>query len=141
VSTAWYFWYFATARGEAGLRANARGIAEVIWRRGSPSGLDDAMLDQAAEAFDNPDHVDIVIHSHRHRLATASRTSRLRAPKAPEPGDEPAMSITRTGGALTGPKHPPTWWSPVNRSPHSRRHREPLPLPDPPSRVTARSHR
>jgi hypothetical protein len=63
------------------------------------------MLDQAAEAFDNPDYVDIVIHSHRHRLATASRTNRLRAPKAPEPGDEPAMSITRRGGALTGPKH------------------------------------
>jgi pimeloyl-ACP methyl ester carboxylesterase len=69
----WYFWYFTTARGEAGLRANARGIAEVIWRRNSPSWtFDDAMLDRAAEAFDNPDYVDVVLHSYRHRLGLAA---------------------------------------------------------------------
>jgi pimeloyl-ACP methyl ester carboxylesterase len=65
----WYFFYFLTERGRAGLAANPRGIAEVIWRRNSPEwAFDDATLDRAAEAFDNPDYVDIVIHSYRHRL-------------------------------------------------------------------------
>ncbi len=65
----WYFFYFLTERGRAGLAANRRGIAEVIWRRNSPEwSFDDATLDRAAEAFENPDYVDIVIHSYRHRL-------------------------------------------------------------------------
>jgi pimeloyl-ACP methyl ester carboxylesterase len=68
----WYFWYFTTARGAAGLAANRRGIAEVIWRRNSPAWrFDDAMLDRAAAAFDNPDYVDVVLHSYRHRLGLA----------------------------------------------------------------------
>ncbi len=68
----WYFWYFTTARGEAGLTAHRRGIAEVIWRRNSPAWtFDDAMLDRAAEAFDNPDYVPVVLHSYRHRLGLA----------------------------------------------------------------------
>ena len=99
------FWYFATASGQAGLRAKVRGIAEVIWRRNSPSWtFDDATLDQAAEAFDNPDYVDIVIQSGRHRLGHGVVDESAARPKAPGPGDESAMSIIRSGGALTGPK-------------------------------------
>lgn len=65
----WYFFYFLTERGRAGLAANRREIAEVIWRRNSPEwAFDDAMLDCSAEAFENPDYVDVVIHSYRHRL-------------------------------------------------------------------------
>lgn len=65
----WYFWYFATERGRAGLSRDARGIADVIWRRNSPAWtFDHAELDRAAAAFDNPDYVDVVIHSYRHRL-------------------------------------------------------------------------
>lgn len=68
----WYFFYFATERGRAGLTANRREIAEVIWKRNSPNWpFDDATLDRAAEAFDNPDYVDVVIHSYRHRLGLA----------------------------------------------------------------------
>ena len=68
----WYFWYFTTARGQAGLQAHARDIAEVIWRRNSPAWpFDDALLDRTAIAFDNPDYVDVVIHSYRHRLGLA----------------------------------------------------------------------
>jgi pimeloyl-ACP methyl ester carboxylesterase len=68
----WYFYYFLTERGRAGLRAHAREIAEVIWRRNSPVwSFDDAVLDRAAEAFDNPDYVDVVVHSYRHRLGYA----------------------------------------------------------------------
>ena len=65
----WYFWYFATERGRAGLSRDARGIADVIWRRNSPLWtFDDADLARAAASFGNPDYVDVVIHSYRHRL-------------------------------------------------------------------------
>ena len=65
----WYFFYFLTERGRAGLTENRRAIAEVIWRRNSPEwDFSEAELDRAAAAFENPDFVDVVIHSYRHRL-------------------------------------------------------------------------
>ncbi|MGN6273445.1 MAG: alpha/beta fold hydrolase [Protaetiibacter sp.] len=68
----WYFFYFLTDRGFAGLDRYRREIAEVIWRRNSPDWrFDEAILDRAAEAFRNPDYVDVVIHSYRHRLGYA----------------------------------------------------------------------
>jgi len=68
----WYFYYFLTERGRAGLAANRRAVAEVIWRRNSPAwDFDQPQLDLAAEAFANPDYVDVVIHSYRHRLGKA----------------------------------------------------------------------
>ena len=68
----WYFFYFLTERGRAGLTANRRDIAKVIWTRNSPRWrFDDAMLDRAALAFDNPDYVEVVLHSYRHRLGQA----------------------------------------------------------------------
>jgi pimeloyl-ACP methyl ester carboxylesterase len=68
----WYFFYFLTERGRAGLIANRREIARVIWTRNSPNWhFDDATLHRAAVAFDNPDYVDVVIHSYRHRLGLA----------------------------------------------------------------------
>ena len=68
----WYFWYFATERGRSGLRRDPRGIADVIWRRNSPRWRYTAAdLDRTAVAFDNPDYVDVVIHSYRHRLGLA----------------------------------------------------------------------
>jgi pimeloyl-ACP methyl ester carboxylesterase len=68
----WYFYYFLTERGRAGLRANRREIAKVIWRRNSPLwSFDDAVLDRAVEAFTNPDYVEVVLHSYRHRLGYA----------------------------------------------------------------------
>jgi len=69
----WYFWYFATDRGRRGLEANRRDIAEVIWRRNSPEwAFDGDELERTAAAFDNPDYVDVVIHSYRHRLGLTS---------------------------------------------------------------------
>ena len=69
----WYFYYFLTERGRAGLTANRREIARVIWTRNSPKWMfDDATLDRTAQAFDNPDYVDVVIHSYRHRLGYAA---------------------------------------------------------------------
>lgn len=68
----WYFYYFATERGRAGLTENRREIARVIWTRNSPRWhFTDADLHTAARAFDNPDYVEVVIHSYRHRLGLA----------------------------------------------------------------------
>ena len=68
----WYFYYFLTERGRAGLAAHRTEIARVIWLRNSPDWqFDDATLQRAAVAFDNPDYVDVVLHSYRHRLGSA----------------------------------------------------------------------
>ncbi|MFJ6087892.1 alpha/beta fold hydrolase [Streptomyces sp. NPDC092369] len=68
----WYFYYFLTERGRAGLAADPRGVARVIWKRNSPVwAFSEADLERAAEAFTNPDYVDVVIHSYRHRLGLA----------------------------------------------------------------------
>ncbi|RRR87086.1 alpha/beta fold hydrolase [Streptomyces sp. RP5T] len=68
----WYFYYFLTERGRTGLAADPRGVARVIWKRNSPVwGFGEAELERAAEAFTNPDYVDVVIHSYRHRLGLA----------------------------------------------------------------------
>jgi pimeloyl-ACP methyl ester carboxylesterase len=69
----WYFFYFATERGRLGLTANRGEIARVIWKHNSPAwSFDDATLARAAEAFENDDYVDVVIHSYRHRLGLAA---------------------------------------------------------------------
>jgi pimeloyl-ACP methyl ester carboxylesterase len=68
----WYQYYFQTERGRAGLTANRREIAKLLWTRNSPTwDYDDATFERSAEAFDNPDYVDVVIHSYRHRLGLA----------------------------------------------------------------------
>lgn len=68
----WYQFYFGTERGRVGLTANRRDIARVIWTRNSPTWhFDEATLEQYAGAFENPDYVDVVIHSYRHRLGLA----------------------------------------------------------------------
>jgi pimeloyl-ACP methyl ester carboxylesterase len=73
----WYFWYFATERGYAGLERNRREVAEVIWRRNSPRwAFSPDELARAAAAFDNPDYVDVVIHSYRHRIGLAAGSPR-----------------------------------------------------------------
>ncbi len=68
----WYQYYFQTERGRAGLEANRREIARTLWIRNSPSWhFDEMTLDRHTSAFDNPDFVDVVIHSYRHRLGLA----------------------------------------------------------------------
>jgi pimeloyl-ACP methyl ester carboxylesterase len=75
----WYFFYFATERGRRGLEANRRAIAKVIWTRNSPAWkFDDHTLDRTSTAFENPDYVDVVIHSYRHRLGLAENDPRYR---------------------------------------------------------------
>ncbi|MDG4665602.1 alpha/beta hydrolase [Mycobacterium sp. 236(2023)] len=68
----WYQYYFVTQRGEDGYRANTREFNKLIWRQASPLwNFDDATFDRSAVAFDNPDHVQIVIHNYRWRLSLA----------------------------------------------------------------------
>jgi pimeloyl-ACP methyl ester carboxylesterase len=68
----WYQYYFATERGRAGYDHNRRDFAKLIWRTASPRwNFDDATFDRTAQSFDNPDHVDIVIHNYRWRLGLA----------------------------------------------------------------------
>lgn len=68
----WYQYYFHTERGRAGLTANRAGIARLLWRLWSPNwAFDDAEFEASAAAFDNPDFVEVVIHSYRHRYGTA----------------------------------------------------------------------
>ncbi|MBO3679595.1 alpha/beta fold hydrolase [Streptomyces sp. NEAU-YJ-81] len=68
----WYQYYFATERGELGLRANGRDLARLIWEFNSPSWeFDDATFDRTAAVFDNPDYADIVLHNYRWRQSLA----------------------------------------------------------------------
>ena len=68
----WYQYYFATERGRAGYDEYRRDFARLIWQIASPKwDFDDATFDRSAAAFDNPDHVDIVIHNYRWRLGLA----------------------------------------------------------------------
>jgi pimeloyl-ACP methyl ester carboxylesterase len=68
----WYQFYFATDRGRDGYEQNRHDFAKLIWQLASPKwNFDDATFDRSAAAFDNPDHVAIVIHSYRWRLGLA----------------------------------------------------------------------
>ncbi len=118
----WYFYYFLTDRGYAGLMRHRRELADVIWRRNSPDWrYDEATLDRAAEAFLNPDYVDVVIHSYRHRLGQAvgadeyerDETALAALPPIPVPavtldgmadGNFPASDGTASAARFTGPR-------------------------------------
>ena len=68
----WYQWYFQIERGRAGLAADRRGITRILWEQWSPNWhFDEVMLERTSIAHDNPDYVDIVIHSYRHRYGLA----------------------------------------------------------------------
>jgi pimeloyl-ACP methyl ester carboxylesterase len=69
----WYQYYFATERGRAGYDTYRHDFAKLIWQTASPQwNFDDATFDRSAAAFDNPDHVSIVIHNYRWRLGLAA---------------------------------------------------------------------
>lgn len=68
----WYQFYFATERGRAGYAKYTHDYNKLIWRLASPQWkFDDATFDRTAGSFNNPDHVDIVIHNYRWRLGLA----------------------------------------------------------------------
>jgi pimeloyl-ACP methyl ester carboxylesterase len=68
----WYQFYFATDRGRHGYEKYRRDFNKLIWQLASPKwSFDEATFDRSAASFDNPDHVDIVIHNYRWRLGLA----------------------------------------------------------------------
>jgi pimeloyl-ACP methyl ester carboxylesterase len=68
----WYQYYFQLERGRAGLAANRREISRILWKQWSPNWqFDEACFERTVVAHDNPDYVDIVIHSYRHRFGLA----------------------------------------------------------------------
>ena len=74
----WYQFYFATERGREGYEKNRREFAKLIWRLASPKwDFDDATFERSAAAFDNPDHVRIVVHNYRWRLGLAEGESKF----------------------------------------------------------------
>jgi pimeloyl-ACP methyl ester carboxylesterase len=90
----WYQYYFHTERGRAGLTKNRRDICRLLWRLWSPDwAFDEATFEKSAASFDNPDFVEVVIQSYRHRYgyvpgdpALAGLEERLTAqPKIPVP--------------------------------------------------------
>ena len=82
-SRLWYQWYFNTDRGIAGLQENRHDIIRFLWDSFSPGfEYTDAAYDLSAPSFDNPDFVDVVIHSYRHRHANT-------------PGEERFLEIER----------------------------------------------
>jgi len=69
----WYQFYFATERGRAGYDKYRREFNKFIWELASPQwSFDDETFARSADAFDNPDHVEIVIHNYRWRLGLAA---------------------------------------------------------------------
>ena|SRR3984957_20307791 len=69
----WYQYYFATERGRIGYDRNRHDFAKLIWKIASPKwDFDEATFERSAAAFNNPDHVSIVIHNYRWRLSLAA---------------------------------------------------------------------
>ena len=79
----WYQFYFATERGRAGYDANRHDFNKLIWKTASPKwNFDDATYDRSAAAFDNPDHVALVIHNYRWRMGLAEGEAKYNALEA-----------------------------------------------------------
>jgi len=104
----WYQFYFATERGRLGYAQNTAAFARLIWQIASPQWhFDDATFARSATAFDNPDHVAVVIHNYRWRLGLAEGEAKydtLEAKLATFP-QIAAPTITMEGDA-NGAPHP-----------------------------------
>lgn len=110
----WYQFYFATERGRIGYEKNTRDFARLIWQLASPKwAFDDATFERSAKAFDNPDHVAIVVHNYRWRLGLAEGESKYadlekRLAAAPTIG---VPTITLEGDANGAPHPDPTTYA------------------------------
>jgi pimeloyl-ACP methyl ester carboxylesterase len=107
----WYQFYFATERGRLGYDKYRREFSKLIWHTASPKWhFDDATFDRSAAAFDNSDHVAIVIHNYRWRLGLAEGEPKYAALQK-RLGEFPAVSvptITLEGDANGAPHVDPS---------------------------------
>ncbi len=105
----WYQYYFATERGRLGYEKYRRQFAKLIWRLASPMwNFDDATFERSVVAFDNPDHVAVVIHNYRWRLGLApgeARYAELERRLAATPNI--ALATITLEGDANGAPHPP----------------------------------
>ena len=89
----WYVWYFHLERGRNGLTQNRSALAKLLWKMWSPSwAFDNATFDRSAPAFDNPDFVDVVIHSYMHRTASVAGDPRYASIEA-QLAAKPAINV------------------------------------------------
>jgi pimeloyl-ACP methyl ester carboxylesterase len=114
----WYQYYFNTERGRAGLDASRREICRYLWQVWSPGWkFSDETYNRTAPSFDNPDFVDVVIHSYRHRIMNAAGEPRFKEVEA-KLAQRPkiaAPSITLYG-ADDGIARPPLESPPAERA-------------------------
>ena len=104
----WYQYYFHSERGRAGLTRDRHGLCKLLWKLWSPKWeFDDATYDRTAKAFDNPDFVDVVIQSYRHRFALAAGDpayEEIEQRLAAQPRiTVPAITIDGTADGVAGP--------------------------------------
>ena len=89
----WYQYYFHSERGRAGLAADRRAFCRLLWKLWSPTwAFDEATFERSAAAFDNPDFVDVVIQSYRHRYGLAAGDPALAGIEA-RLATQPAISV------------------------------------------------
>jgi pimeloyl-ACP methyl ester carboxylesterase len=107
----WYQYYFHSERGRRGLTKDRRAITRLLWRMWSPNwAFDEATFERTASAFNNPDFVEVVIHSYRHRYGLAPgdpRYAPIEAKLAAQPVIAvPAITIDGdSDGVNPGTKH------------------------------------
>jgi pimeloyl-ACP methyl ester carboxylesterase len=120
----WYQYYFATERGRAGYDKYRREFAKLIWQTASPKwNFDDATFDRSASSFDNPDHVEIVIHNYRWRLGLAggeAKYEELETRLASRPRIS-VSTITLEGDANGAPRGDPSAYAGQFSGPYSHR--------------------
>jgi pimeloyl-ACP methyl ester carboxylesterase len=104
----WYQFYFATERGRAGYEKYRKEFAKLIWQIASPRWrFDDATFSRTAAAFDNPDHVSIVIHNYRWRLGLAEGEAKYEAlEKRLAAGPSIGVPTITLEGDANGAPHP-----------------------------------
>ncbi len=120
----WYQYYFTTERGEAGYRKYTREFARLIWTLASPRwSFDEATFARSAAAFDNPDHVAIVIHNYRWRLGLGTSDSQYASAEktlATLPGLL-TPTITLEGDANGAPHPEPSAYAKSSPGPYEHR--------------------
>jgi pimeloyl-ACP methyl ester carboxylesterase len=120
----WYQFYFATERGRAGYARYRREFARLIWQLASPKWtFDDATFERSAAAFDNPDHVDIVVHNYRWRQGLAEGEQRYDALEARLAQSPPIAvpTITLEGDANGAPHPEPSVYASKFTGPYEHR--------------------
>jgi pimeloyl-ACP methyl ester carboxylesterase len=120
----WYQFYFATERGRLGYEKYRREFSKLIWQLASPKWhFDDATFDRSAAAFDNPDHVAVVIHNYRWRLGLADGEARYDDDEKQLAAGPPihVPTITLEGDANGAPHPPPEAYARKFTGPYAHR--------------------